>query len=141
MKSKGIQNLVFSKFQKKEQPKKIFGDLNGTVGLRTIEQWCKSFHGTGSVDLKRPPGRSRTIRTKTTIQKVKRKMNRKIPLLAVKLAAEMNFSETTVRRVLNKDLKLKPYKMTVQPSLTDQHKERRKRFANWIRTNFERRLR
>ena len=63
-------------------------------------------------------------------------MNRKISLLAVKLAAEMNLSETTVRRVLKKDLKLKPYKMTVQPSLTDQHKESRKRFANWIRTNF-----
>ena len=63
-------------------------------------------------------------------------MNRKILLSAVKLAAEMNLSETTVRRVFKKDLKLKPYKMTVQPSLTDQHKERRKRFANWIRTNF-----
>ena len=63
-------------------------------------------------------------------------MNRKISLLAVKLAAEMNLSETTVRTVVKKDLKLKPYKMTVQPSLTDQHKESRKRFANWIRTNF-----
>ena len=63
-------------------------------------------------------------------------MNRKIPLSAVKLVAEMNLSETTVRRVLRKDLKPKPYKITVQPSLTDQHKESRKRFANWIRTNF-----
>ena len=25
-------------------------DLNGTVGLRTIERWCKSFRETGSVD-------------------------------------------------------------------------------------------
>ena len=48
----------------------------------------------------------------------------------------MHPSETTVRRVLKKDLKLKPYKKTVQPSLTDQHKENPKRFANWIRTNF-----
>lgn len=136
MKSKEIQNLVFSKFQKREQPKKIFDDLNGTVELRTIERWCKLFRETGSVDLKRPPGRPRTIRTKATIQKVKRKMNRKIPLSAAKLAVEMNLSETTVRRVLKEDLNLKPYKMTVQPSLTDQHKESRKRFANWIRTNF-----
>ena len=63
-------------------------------------------------------------------------MNRNIPLSTVKLADEMNLSETTVWRVLKKDLKLKPYKMTVQPLLTDQHKESRKRFANWIRTNF-----
>ena len=76
------------------------------------------------------------IRAKTTIQKVKRKVNRKIPLSVVKLAAEMNLSETTVRRVFKKDLKLKPYKMTVQPSLTDRHKKSRKRFANCIRTNF-----
>ena len=48
----------------------------------------------------------------------------------------MNLSETTVRRVFKKDLKLKPYKMTVQPSLTDHHKDSRKRFANWMRTNF-----
>ena len=121
MKSKDIQNLVFSKFQKKEQPKKLFDDLNGTVGLRTIEQWCKSFRETGAIDLKRSPDHRRTIRTKTTIQKVKRKMNRKIPPLAVKLAAELNLSETTVRRALKNDLKLKPYKMTVQPLLTDQH--------------------
>ena len=77
MKSKDIQNLVFSKFQKKEQPKKIFDDLNGTVGLRTIERWCKSFRETGSVDLKRSPGCPRTIRTKTTIQKGKKKNEQK----------------------------------------------------------------
>ena len=63
-------------------------------------------------------------------------MNRKIALSAVKLAAKVNLSTTTVRRVLKKDLKLKPYKMIVQSSLTDQHKESLKRFANWIRTNF-----
>ena len=51
----------------------IFDDLNGTVGLHTIEQWCKTCRETGSVNLKRPPGRPRTIRTKTTIQKVKKK--------------------------------------------------------------------
>ena len=72
------------------------------MGLRTIERWCKSFGETGLVALKRPPGRPRTIRTKTTIQKVKRKMNRKIPLSAVKLAAETNLLETAVRRVLKK---------------------------------------
>ena len=122
MKRKDIQNLVFSKCQKNEQPKKIFDDPNGTVALRTIERWCKLFRETSSVYLKRPPGGPRTISTKTTIQKVKRKTNRKIPLSAVKLAAEMTLSETTARRVLKKDLKLKLYKMTVQPSLTDQHK-------------------
>ena len=105
------------------------------MGLHTIERWCKSFGETDSVALKGPPDRPRTIRTKTTIQKVKRKMNRKIPLLAATLATE-NLLETTVRRVLKKDLKLKPYKMTVQSSLTDQHKESRKRLANSIRTNF-----
>ena len=92
MKSKDIQNLVFSKFQKKEQPKKVFDDLNGTVELHTIERWCKSFRETDSVDVKRPPGRPRRIRTKTTIQKVKRK----IPLSAVKRATVMNLPETTV---------------------------------------------
>ena len=123
MKSKDIHNLVFSKFQEREQLKKIYDDLNGTVGLRTIKRWYKLFRETGLVDLKRPPGRPRTIRTKAVIQKVKRKMNRKIPPSAAKLAVKMNLSETTVRRVLKTDLKLKPYKKIVQSLLTDQHKE------------------
>ena len=76
------------------------------------------------------------IRTQAVIQKVKRKMNRNIPSFAVKLAAELNLSEATVRRILNEDLKLISYKMTVQSSLPNQHKKNRKKFANGIRTNF-----
>ncbi|CAF2141335.1 unnamed protein product [Rotaria magnacalcarata] len=106
------------------------------MGLHTIERWCKLFRETGSVDLKRSPGRPRTISTKATIQMVTRKMNRKIPLSAAKMVIEMNLSETTVWRVLKEALKLKPYKMVVKPSLTDQQKESRKRFENWMRTNF-----
>ena len=136
MKSNDIQNLVLSKLQKKEQPKKIFEDLNGTVGLWTIERWCKMYREEGSINLRKPTGCPRTIRTKATIQKVERKMSRKIPPSAIKLAVEMGLSETTVRRVFREDVKLKPYKIKVKPLLTDQHRENRKRFANWIRTNF-----
>lgn len=63
-------------------------------------------------------------------------MNRQRPLSARKLAIELGISRTSVRRMLQEDLMLRAYKKTTEPLLTDQHKEKRKRFANWIRTNF-----
>ena len=131
-----MQKVVLSKYEKGEYPKKIFDDLCGVVSLRTIERWCKSIRETGEINLQRSTGRPRIIRTNATIQKVRKKTNKKPQLSARKMALEMGLSETTVRRVLKDDLKLKAYKKTVQPLLTDEHKEKRKRFANWIRTNF-----
>jgi hypothetical protein len=71
MKSKDYQNLVLSKYEKGEGPAKIFRDLGGFIGLRTIQRWCKSISETGGIDLLVAAGRPRTIRTKAAIQKVK----------------------------------------------------------------------
>lgn len=43
---------------------------------------------------------------------------------------------SSVRRVLKNDLGLHAYNIQNEPMLTDQHKEKRIQFANWIRTNF-----
>ena len=54
-----------------------------------------------------------------------------------KLSKKVGFSLTSVQRILKNDLKCYPYKKITEPALTDAHKTKRKKFANWIRTNFK----
>ena len=70
MKSKDLQKLILSKYEKGEDAPKIHRNLNGAVSDRKIRRWCKMISESNSLDLSTPPGRPRTIRTKGTIQKV-----------------------------------------------------------------------
>ena len=133
MKSKDLQKLVLSKYEKSEGPSEIFRHLNGALCLRTVKRWCKMIRETGSIELSTSPGRSRTIRTKESIKKVKHRLNQKKKVTSRKLAVELNISRTSVRRILKNDLLLRPI---VEPLLTDEHKEKRKKFSNWVRTRF-----
>ena len=44
--------------------------------------------------------------------------------------------QSLAQRILREDLGCRPYKYVVEPALTEEHKVKRKKFANWIRTNF-----
>lgn len=136
MKSKDLQKLVLSKYEKGEGPSEIFRHLNGALCLRTVKRWCKMIRETGSIDLSTSPGRPRTARTKASIRKVKDRLCRKRNVTSRKLAVELNISRTSVRRILKNDLLLQSYKKVVEPLLTDEHKEKRKKFSNWVRTHF-----
>jgi len=48
----------------------------------------------------------------------------------------LSISGTSAQRVLKNDLKLQAYKIQNEPLLTDEHKEKRMQFANWMRINF-----
>jgi len=49
----------------------------------------------------------------------------------------MSMSFSSAHRFLRKDLNLKPYKKIVEPLLKDEHIVQRKKFANWVRKNFQ----
>ena len=66
----------------------------------------------------------------------KRRLNRRKPLSSRKLARELGISRSSVQRILKSDLELQAYQIQKEPLLTDEHKEKRMKFANWIRTNF-----
>ena len=117
-------------------PRRSFATWNGVISLATIERWCKMIQTDGSINLRKSPGRTRTIRTKAGIQKVKVRVNRLKEVSSRKLARELGISRTSVQRVLCDDLGLRAYKVQIEPLLTDEHKETRIRLANWIRTNF-----
>ena len=55
MKSKGVQNVVLSKYQNGDTPTKIYHDLSGAIGLRTIKRWCQIIRQTGTISLSGPP--------------------------------------------------------------------------------------
>ena len=132
MKSKDLQTAVKHKFENGDGPAKIFRDLGGVFSKRTIPLWIKMIKGTGSVNLLKPPGRPRTIRTKTNIKKAKLRLAQKKRTSTRELAAEMCISRTSTRRILRKDLGYFPYTKIKQPKLTDLQKKKRVQLANWI---------
>ena len=129
MKSKDLQKLVLSKYEKGEGPWEIFREFKWCIMSSNSQTMVRE---TGSIELSTSPGRSRTIRTKESIKKVKRRLNRKKKVTSRKL----NISRTSVRRILKNDLLLRPYKKIVEPLLIDEHKKKRKKFSNWVRTRF-----
>ena len=136
MKSQDLQKLVLSKYENGEAVTKIFRDLNGSISYDTIRRWCKMIDKTGTIQLSAPPGPPRLVRTKQMIQKVKRRLKGKRKVSSRKLAVELDISRTSVRRILKDDLGCHPYKVRIVPLINDDHKAKRKSFANWIRTHF-----
>ena len=135
MKSKDLQKVVLSKYQRGDTPKQIYHHLNGGLGLRTIERWCQMIRRSGAITLSKPLGGPRLARTRENIQKVKNRLRRK-KVSARKISMELDISERSVRRIMKNDLGLHPYKKLIEPLLSDDQKLKRKQFANWVRTNF-----
>ena len=101
--SKDVQKVVLSKYENEDNARKIFRDLNGCVGLRTIERWLKQIRAIGTIDTSNPPGASRTIRTKATIQKVRRSFSKGKKIPERILARELKTSKTSIHRLLRED--------------------------------------
>ena len=126
MKSEDLQKVVTLKHQNGDCPTKVFRDLNGVVGLRTIKRWFKMIDATGCINLTKPAGPLRTVRTEEAIKKVKRKL-KKTKVSSRKLALELGMSRTSARRILRDDLGCRPYKCSIEPALTEEHKRKKKK--------------
>ena len=87
----------------------------------------------GSIQLSSPLYGPHTIKTKTNIQKVKTCLRRTTRALARRLSAELGISATSVRRIFKKPFETK---IVVEPSLSDDQKNKGKQFVNWVRINF-----
>ena len=57
MKTKDLQNIVFSKYRKGDESTKMFRDLVGRLSLETIKRECKMIGTADSIDLAYPSGR------------------------------------------------------------------------------------
>ena len=137
MKSKDLQDVVLSKYKNGDRPAKIFKDLNGAISRNQVYVWCPMVNRTGAIQLSNPPGYPRVIRTKNLIQKVKRRLKRNKNVSSRKLALELDVSRTNIRRILKDDLGCHAFKKRIEPLITNAQKEKRRKFANWMRTNFK----
>ena len=69
MKSKDLQNIVLSKYQKGDVPTKICRDLNGGISLVTAKRWCQMIRRAGYIELSETHGGPHIVRTKENICK------------------------------------------------------------------------
>lgn len=99
MKSKDMQIAVKNKYENGDGQTKIHHDLGGVVSLRTIKLRIQMINNTDSVNLSHPPGRPRTVRTKANILNVKHRLAQKKRVSTRPLAAKMNISATSARRI------------------------------------------
>ena len=117
MKSKDVQKIVITKYEKSDGPAKIFRDLVRGPSLPTINRWCKMLRDKGSINRFYSPGRPRTARTKGAIQKVKNRLKQKKRLSCRKLANELHISRTSAHRILKNNLSPRAHEKRVEPLL------------------------
>ena len=122
MKSKGLQNLVLSKYKDGQLCTKIHEDLHGSVGLSAVERWCKMIRDTGTITSFKSRGRLRTVRIAANIRKVKHRHDRLQVFSCPKIARDLRISRTSAQRILKDDLKLKSYRIKVQPKISEDQK-------------------
>ena len=108
---------------------KLFEILTIPLAFQTIGWWCKTVRDTASINLPSPPDLQRTIRTKETIQKVKHRLERRKPVSSRKTARQLGISGTGVRRILRNDLEPRVCKIYNEPLLTNDHKEKKRKFC------------
>ena len=95
------------------------------IGIRFINRTIARLRDTGSVKDRSRCGRPRSARTKNRIKVVREKIRRISRRSAGKLALETNTSKRSMRRILNIDLGLKPYRRVKRHGLTTEQKEER----------------
>ena len=122
MKSEDLQNLVLSKYKDGQSCIKVHEDLHGSVGLSTVERWCKMIRDTGKITLFKSTGRLRTVRTAANIRKVKHRHDRLQVFLCRKIARNLRLSRTSAQTILKDDLKLKSCSKEVQPKISEDQK-------------------
>ena len=131
-----LRNLIKSHLESGKNASQINLALNKTVPKSTLYRWINHINKT--ISSKKQPGRPRSVRTKKFIRQIKRnaKLNKKRKSARL-IAKEMRCSDATIRRAIKNDLSLKAYKQIKVPMLTPSHIDQRRKFANWVRKNFD----
>ena len=116
MKSKDLENRVLSKYKDGQSCIKIHEDLHVSVGLSTIERWCKMIRDIGKITLFKSTGRLANIR------KVKHRHDRLQVFSCRKIACDLRISRTSAQRIFKDHLKLKSYTIKVQSKISEDQK-------------------
>ena len=100
----------------------------------TIKSLYRKFAYTGNVNNKPRSGRKRSIRTEDVIEKVALSVTDNLNTSTRKRASQLTISQSTICRILKKDLKLKPYKIQLtQQLLPNDHHQRLEYSESFLR--------
>lgn len=133
MKSEDVRKVVMRMTDDGMSSLQIAKDLRKVVSERTVRRWQHLYKTTGAIDLNKPTGRPKIIRTKSLIRKVKDMFIRKNRRSARKLGEKLGISKGTMGRLIHDDLHLHAYRVRIEPYLNDEHKRQRMSFAYWVR--------
>ena len=111
----GSVSTTLNKFKKKFNLKRH----DGVPGRNTVLRWVNNFKATASAQKKKPPGRTRTIRTPENVKLVESSVVKSPMRSARKHALALGFSDRSVRRILHFDLRFHPYKLACVQELSE----------------------
>ena len=98
MKSKNLQNIGLSMYQKGDTPiTEIHRDLNSGISLATIKRWYQMIRQCGSTQLLGTHAGPRIVTNKENIQKVKNRLRRKQKVSARKLRRELSKCQMNIK--------------------------------------------
>ena len=95
------------------------------VCRKTVFNAWKQFQETGTTSGKPIPGRPRSIRTKSVVSAVKKKMERNPQRSVRKIAKEAKISRSSMQRIVKNDLQLTPYKKQSRQLISEPSKQKR----------------
>jgi len=130
------RELVLHYYKRKFSVSDILKNLkNEKVSRRFVQRCIKRYNETGTVHIKKKPGRTPTVVTENNIKRVRERIRRNPSRSQHKLSASLNISRSSVKRILRNKLRMTAYKKSKCHGLTiNQIKQRIKRcrhLINW----------
>jgi inhibitor of nuclear factor kappa-B kinase subunit alpha len=117
------RELVVKLFLKNEPPRDIFKKLKVLgVNRRFIFRTIKRFKETGSWKISPKPGLKRSVRTPHAVKLVRERIRRNPNQSGRKMARQLGVSQSSMQRILKKDLGLTAYRKQRVHGLTNKQK-------------------
>ena len=139
VKSHDLRDIAISHYKNGKKAPEITKLLANKVHQSTIDRWLHRYKQSGSIYVKRKPGRPKTGRTKQCISYVKKRLDSNIPRKSLRtMAKDFGSNRQTSKRILNLDLHKKCYRKISVQGLKEDQKAARKSCCQWIRKNIDR---
>lgn len=99
MKFRDLRKAVLLKFEQEKSPAQITKDLNNVVSDRNVHNWKVMYLKTINIDLKTSSDRSKTVRTKGIIQRVKKRFASQARQSGREITRQLDISQSSLARI------------------------------------------
>lgn len=118
------RNSVISLYLAGKSPTAIVRALSHLkVNRKFVSRTIERYNGTGSIAKRHGGGHKKTATSPEMVRKVKKRIEQNPRRSANQMAKELKISRTSIRRILQNELKVKPYKFQKAHDLTQKQKK------------------